>query len=379
MIDFTLMSTNLIINSILSFWMAALIISISLKIVPLGINRGKLTILLLPLVVLVWDCLQGIPSNSILSLGYEKAQWIFAHKMDPGINLGGAIATWLGPTFAVNFILYLETPAGNYSMSYVDFILLFMDRREIFILLLVGSLFIICISCVRILRRAFHYYRFSQQTGSLPNPTHVVLTQKIGPPRKIPIFQSNDQSMIPFAGGIIKPFIHIPKWLDSVLTSQEQNAVLQHELAHIKHRDLILFYALQFLTDLFWFIPGISRWNKKILCFIEQLADQTAIRSGVEPTDLASAMIKLKQHHLNSNQVFGMSVSPNTMFQQRINLLLQPPQLSSWFASTCWGKIGIGFFWFWTCLGLQANFLGNHDLTPPFQMPVMTLIYQLFI
>jgi beta-lactamase regulating signal transducer with metallopeptidase domain len=52
---------------------------------------------------------------------------------------------------------------------------------------------------------------------------------------------------------------------------------------------------IQLLGDVFWFIPGYRMLSRKIDRLREIVADQWAVRSGVSPVWLASALVKLKE------------------------------------------------------------------------------------
>lgn len=80
-----------------------------------------------------------------------------------------------------------------------------------------------------------------------------------------------------------------------MLSKEELNAVLKHELGHIRQFDLLVTILIQVLGDFFWFVPGYRWLSRKIDRLREIVADQWAVTNGAIPEVLASALVRLKE------------------------------------------------------------------------------------
>jgi bla regulator protein blaR1 len=89
--------------------------------------------------------------------------------------------------------------------------------------------------------------------------------------KKIEIFESN-QTLSPVVIGNLKPFILLPIGLTSNLTINELEAILAHELAHIKRYDFIvnifqsIIEIIFFFNPCFWWISSQVRQEREYCC-----------------------------------------------------------------------------------------------------------------
>jgi beta-lactamase regulating signal transducer with metallopeptidase domain len=111
----------------------------------------------------------------------------------------------------------------------------------------------------------------------------------------VDVYLSKSFTGTPFTGGIFKPYICIPFTTYKRLTEKEINAVIAHELGHIRQFDIVFTMFIQALGDIFWFIPGYRWLCRKIDRTREIVADQYAVKNGISGEFLASALLKLKE------------------------------------------------------------------------------------
>lgn len=88
----------------------------------------------------------------------------------------------------------------------------------------------------------------------------------------------NDCSTTPMVWGMFSPRIVLPssyiEW-----GKGRTKRILTHELAHIKRNDWIVKQMVFVFTCLFWFIPNVRSWQKKINCYAELACDDAVIRT----------------------------------------------------------------------------------------------------
>lgn len=98
------------------------------------------------------------------------------------------------------------------------------------------------------------------------------------------------ECQIPFAS--YNKAIIIPKTIEEILTPTEFEAVVAHELEHIKYNDSIvrLFYNL--IAIIFWWVPT-AFWRKSIEREQELACDKNVLNYGLNRECLASAIFKV--------------------------------------------------------------------------------------
>jgi len=97
-----------------------------------------------------------------------------------------------------------------------------------------------------------------------------------------------------------KPIIYIPAHLDQMLSQEEFEAVIAHELEHIRNKDVFFKTCCQFIATLAWWIPTES-WLQRLDHDIELASDQGAAKYKACHHSLASAMVKLAKENRNQS------------------------------------------------------------------------------
>ncbi|MDF2156838.1 M56 family metallopeptidase [Algoriphagus sp. CAU 1675] len=118
------------------------------------------------------------------------------------------------------------------------------------------------------------------------------LAEKLGITRKIELrLTSNGLSAITF--GFLKPVVLIPAGLIFQLSQSQLEAIIAHELAHIKRNDYLINIIQSSLEVLFFYHPCFWWMSKTVKELRENAADDLAIRAGVEPKVLAYSLAEL--------------------------------------------------------------------------------------
>ncbi len=127
----------------------------------------------------------------------------------------------------------------------------------------------------------------------------------------------------PFVAGLVSSVVYIPEKLSQSLSRREYEAVLAHEIEHIRHKDSLVRLILDVIETIFWWVP--TRWlHKRIEEGHEVGCDLNCKKYGVQPLDLASAICKSVRHSIKGEeQVFVHHLTKHTVFK-RVNILLKP-------------------------------------------------------
>ncbi|MGN8071284.1 M56 family metallopeptidase [Mucilaginibacter sp. SG564] len=100
---------------------------------------------------------------------------------------------------------------------------------------------------------------------------------------------------VPCMIGYFKPIILLPITLTTYLTATEIEAILLHELSHIKRNDYLLNMIQQLITVLLFFNPFAQLINKLINQERENRCDDLVVQTTAQPLIYAQALLKLEQ------------------------------------------------------------------------------------
>lgn len=148
------------------------------------------------------------------------------------------------------------------------------------------------------------------------------LQQKMGVNRVVVLMES---TLLKGIGtfGYLKPMILIPAGMLSQLTEAQVEALLLHELAHIKRNDYLQNLAIRLYEVLFFFHPGIWWLSRQIKELREESCDEVVCQTGVDPLLYAEALIQSARFSSPSKTPLVMSA--NSHLSNRIQQLLQLP------------------------------------------------------
>jgi bla regulator protein blaR1 len=103
----------------------------------------------------------------------------------------------------------------------------------------------------------------------------------------------------PVTIGYIKPVILVPLAAVNQLSTQQLEAVLLHELAHIRRFDYLLNLILKFIQSVLYFNPFVKAFVKIVEREREKSCDEMVMQFQYDPYGYASALLELeKVNHL---------------------------------------------------------------------------------
>ncbi|QXV65531.1 M48 family metalloprotease [Mucilaginibacter sp. 21P] len=108
---------------------------------------------------------------------------------------------------------------------------------------------------------------------------------------------------VPCVAGYLKPVIMLPVTLSTYLEADEIEAILLHELAHIKRNDYLVNLLQQVITTLLFFNPCVLLINKIIGEERENACDDMVVNATATPVIYAKALFKLEQSRQNQLQL----------------------------------------------------------------------------
>ncbi|WP_373496801.1 M56 family metallopeptidase [Aquiflexum sp.] len=142
---------------------------------------------------------------------------------------------------------------------------------------------------------------------------------------------------MPVTYGVWKPVILIPASLFFHLSPSQLEAILAHELAHIKRYDYLVNLFQSFLEVVFFFHPVFWWINKTARELRENACDDMAINMGIAPKDLAHGLANVLNYASKPSPEMAMAAAkPRNPTLDRIKRIMglktystQPTTLTS--------------------------------------------------
>jgi len=131
---------------------------------------------------------------------------------------------------------------------------------------------------------------------------------------------------IPCMAGYIKPVILLPFTLSTYLSAAEIEAILLHELAHIKRNDYLINVLQQLITVLLFFNPFTMLINRIINRERENSCDDLVVGMVNDPVTYARALLKLEDNRVSNRQLALAATGKRFNLLQRIERIVADKQ-----------------------------------------------------
>jgi hypothetical protein len=341
---------NLLLNAVGSFWLA---LAVVLLVRAVGRGRAGVLaelVLVVPFVKLVWDFVHGVPSSSFL--------WASEHGVQQRLGSFqiGFGATPLGPVLRGE--IWAHHPHGVSPQSLPDLLARGLTRRVWVYAAPALSFALLGVSALRIVRSALRFGAFRAQLRGIRADLVQSGVRRVGF-RTVRVLTSRAFSGVPFTGGLLRPYVVLPEALSQVLSADEREAVLQHELGHVAHWDLALLVPISLVSDLFWYVPGMSWATARVRALLELRADDAALAAGVQRQTLVSALLAVADLSMATPAPQILTMNGGSVLRARIQRLLSPPRAEP--AASRLASVARVIVIAWFMLGaLQAVACGNH-------------------
>ena len=134
-----------------------------------------------------------------------------------------------------------------------------------------------------------------------------------------------DTGHAPAVDGVLHPYISLPDGIDRLLSKQELNAVLIHELTHARRRDNLIRLVHEVGLCVLWFHPLVWIAGSRLALYRELSCDESVIQSA-RGEDLVSALAKLA----NPDKALLLQASASSFISHRLAQLARsgPTNLS---------------------------------------------------
>lgn len=225
----------------------------------------------------------------VLSLMISVGTFIFEYK-----PAGSAVSQFSAQNLQA--ILYNPAPMGvePTSKSSVDMAASWIEQN---IPLLVNFWFLGALLFLFRLVNSISEIRNLHQSSSLVTDFHLQrslyrMAGKMGIKSAIQ-FRISASGVSPLTFGAFKPIILFPAGLLFQLSPAQLEAIIAHELAHVKRNDYLANLLLSGLEVIFFFHPCYWWMNNTVKELRENAADDLVLKVGIEPRNLATSLAEV--------------------------------------------------------------------------------------
>ncbi len=148
------------------------------------------------------------------------------------------------------------------------------------------------------------------------------LARKMGIARKVALHISR-HLQVPVMIGFVRPVILLPAAMVNNLSPEQLEAILLHELAHIKRNDYLLNIFQSIVETLLFFNPFVWWISRNIRLEREHCCDDLVLASTVQPMHYAKALVALEEFRLTANPMAMAAAHDRHHLLHRIKRIME--------------------------------------------------------
>src|SRR6185437_2570950 len=139
-----------------------------------------------------------------------------------------------------------------------------------------------------------------------------------------PRLLTSAETKMPFACGLVTPTIVLPEESTS-WSLERRRAVLLHELAHVRRRDLVGHILARLVCAFYWFHPLVWMAAKRLRSESERACDDLALACGTRPADYAEHLLDIVTSVRTSvTPTIALAMARRKEFEGRMLAILDP-------------------------------------------------------
>lgn len=149
------------------------------------------------------------------------------------------------------------------------------------------------------------------------------IERQLGITRPVPVLMSPD-TPVPVTWGALNPMIVVPA--DAAAWGDERrHAVLLHELAHVRRRDVLMHVLGQLVCSLYWFHPLVWLAARRLRVESERACDDLVLDAGVRPSAYAADLLDIVRGiGRRRAPAVALPLAQRSEFEGRLLAILEP-------------------------------------------------------
>jgi bla regulator protein blaR1 len=133
---------------------------------------------------------------------------------------------------------------------------------------------------------------------------------------------SSVSSIEPGVFGIFRPVLVMPDGIVERLKDSELEAIIAHEVVHVRHHDNLLATVHMAIEALFWFHPIVWWLGVRLVEERERACDEEVLKLGKDPRSYAEGILKVCEFYLESPLMCAAGVTGSVM-KKRIQSIVK--------------------------------------------------------
>ncbi len=121
--------------------------------------------------------------------------------------------------------------------------------------------------------------------------------------------RSSSSSIEPGVVGLFRPVVLLPEGIEERLSPEQFQAIMTHELCHVRRRDNLTAAIHMLVEALFWFHPLVWWLGRQLLAERERACDEAVIAAGGNSQVYAEGILAVCKHYLESPLVCAAGVA----------------------------------------------------------------------
>ena len=132
-------------------------------------------------------------------------------------------------------------------------------------------------------------------------------------------------SMEPGVIGIFKPILLLPEGIRDNLNQDQLDAIIAHELSHVRYRDNLTAAVHMVVETLFWFHPLVWWIGARLVAEREQACDESVLQQGSPPQVYAEGILNVCKFYVESRLKCAAGVTGGAELKKRIAQIMTQP------------------------------------------------------
>lgn len=206
--------------------------------------------------------------------------------------------------FSMDNLAVWSIENGKVSNNLSTLVVNFLNANASTIVLIWFIIF--CFKCFNITSNLSHIYKIrnyrNQPVSDYWKERLEVLSQSIHLNKHIVLLESQ-LVKVPSVTGFFKPIILLPIGMISQLPQDQVEAILLHELAHIKRKDYFVNLLQSFVEIVFFFNPGVLWLSSLIKEERENCCDDIAVSVTKCKAKFVHALVSFQEYNVKNNEL----------------------------------------------------------------------------
>jgi len=135
--------------------------------------------------------------------------------------------------------------------------------------------------------------------------------------------RSTPTRLEPGVFGVLRPVLLLPQTIRERLSDAQLDAIIAHELCHVRRRDNLIAAVHMFVEAVFWFYPPVWWIRARLLEERERACDEAVLESRGEPLEYAESILNVCKSYVESPMSCVSGVTGSDLKKRIVRIMAQ--------------------------------------------------------